>query len=294
MSLELCVLGSGSSGNCSLVRANGCALLIDAGFGPRGTAKRLTGTGVRVDEIDAILLTHLDSDHFRPTWYDTLLRLDIPLYCPSKHIGALYQAFRSYRHTAEPKVLHRAGLIRQVPDRAFDVELRGDESVRIGPVDLSHDREGTVGYIVNTGSHRMGYATDLGHVPDALLDQFVDVDLLAIESNYCPELEAASSRPWHLKRRVMSDHGHLSNDQALNAIRAVFDRSTRPPLHVVLLHLSRQCNDPVVVRDLYADHPEIAERIWISDQFHRTEWLGVNGNRPPLPSEQLSMFRQTG
>jgi phosphoribosyl 1,2-cyclic phosphodiesterase len=294
MSLDLCVLGSGSAGNAALVRAGGRVLMIDAGLGPRTAAKRMDGTGVGVGDVEAILLTHLDSDHFKPSWYDTLIRHGIVVYCPVNHIGDLYESIRRYRADAEPKVLHRLGLIREVPDRVFDLPFDDGGAVRIAPIDLTHDREGTVGYILNTGEHRMGYATDLGHVPDALLRAIVDVDMLAIESNYDAELQASSARPWRLKRRVMSDHGHLSNDQALNAIRSVFDRSQRPPAHVVLLHLSRECNDPVLVRDLYADHPRIAERIRLTDQFHRTEWFRVNGECSHTVVELDVMFDPHG
>lgn len=289
MSIELCVLGSGSSGNSSLVRVNGVAVLIDAGFGPRTTAKRLSDTGVHVADLHAVLLTHLDRDHFNPNWYNTLLEHEITLYCPKRQIDDLYEGFRRYRPDAEPRVLYDRGLIQPVAEGVFDLPMAGS-GARVKPIHLTHDREGTVGYVLNSGTHRMGYATDLGHVPAKLTDAFIDLDLLVLESNYDAEMEAASDRPMMLKRRVMSDHGHLSNDQARNAIREACDRSARLPRHIVLLHLSRQCNDPVIVRDLYADDPHLGERLCITDQFHRTEWLTANGRHHALPGEQLTIF----
>jgi len=86
MSIELCVLGSGSAGNSSLVRIDGAPVLIDAGFGPRAIRKRLAGTGVTVDDLRGVLLTHLDRDHFKPTWLPTLLRRRIPLYVAERHV----------------------------------------------------------------------------------------------------------------------------------------------------------------------------------------------------------------
>jgi ribonuclease BN (tRNA processing enzyme) len=78
MSLDLCILASGSCGNCSVIRAPSGTLLIDAGIGPRTTAKRLDGTGSQLRDVRAICLTHLDRDHFSPTWTDTIIRLGIP------------------------------------------------------------------------------------------------------------------------------------------------------------------------------------------------------------------------
>src|SRR5688572_18633343 len=81
MSLELCVLASGSSGNCTVVRAPTGVMLIDAGLGPRVTARRMNGTGVRVRDVRAICLTHLDSDHFRHSWLATIARQGIRVFC---------------------------------------------------------------------------------------------------------------------------------------------------------------------------------------------------------------------
>src|SRR6185503_3908292 len=81
MSLEFCNLASGSMGNCSVLRTPGGVILIDAGIGPRTCGKRLDGTGVTVRDVRAICLTHLDSDHFRPSWLGTLLNHGIKIFC---------------------------------------------------------------------------------------------------------------------------------------------------------------------------------------------------------------------
>ena len=87
MSLELCILASGSSGNCTVVRTPAGVMLIDAGIGPRTTAKRMDGTGVTIRDIRAICLTHLDSDHFTPTWLGTLLNRGIKIFCHRRRHG---------------------------------------------------------------------------------------------------------------------------------------------------------------------------------------------------------------
>jgi len=292
LSIELCVLGSGSAGNCSVVRFTDVdhVVLIDAGFGPRATAKRLDGTGVTLGHIRAILLTHLDRDHFSPNWYRTLLERQIPIHLHQKHLAELYQVLRAADRASEPMVLHRDGLIRPFTDQPFMLQLTFDSVVGVRPVALSHDAQGTTGYILRRGEHRLAYATDLGHVPDALLHAMFNVHLLAIESNYDPRMQLDSPRPAMLKHRIMSNRGHLSNEQTLHALQHLFAQSHTPPAHIVLLHLSRQCNCPRLLEQLYAPHPRIAERLHLSSQHQRTPWLGIATTHDPLQGEQIAMF----
>jgi phosphoribosyl 1,2-cyclic phosphodiesterase len=146
---------------------------------------------------------------------------------------------------------------------------------------LAHDSTGSHGFVISCNGYRVGYATDLGHVPDALIEKFCGLDVLALESNYDPDMEKNSDRPWYLKQRIMGGHGHLSNDQALAAIQAILDRTQatcgpgRLPRHIVLLHRSRQCNCPKLVRRLFAADPRIAPVLTLSHQHERTGWLGA-------------------
>ncbi|MHB1158384.1 MAG: MBL fold metallo-hydrolase [Phycisphaerales bacterium] len=299
MSIELCVLGSGSAGNCSVVRFTDAdhVVLIDAGFGPRATAKRLDGTGVTLGHIRAMLLTHLDRDHFSPNWYRTILERQIPIHLHQKHLAEFYQILRAANASTsggggEPMVLHRDGLIRPFTDQPFTLQLAPDSAVGIRPVALSHDAQGTTGYILRRGEHRLAYATDLGHVPDTLLHAMLNVHLLAIESNYDPQMQLDSPRPAMLKHRIMSSRGHLSNEQTLQALQHLFTQSHTLPARIVLLHLSRQCNCPRLLEQLYAPHPRIAERLHLSSQHQRTPWLGVTPAHAPLQGEQIAMFER--
>ena len=151
---------------------------------------------------------------------------------------------------------------------------------------------GAVAGVEDGGGGRFGYAMDLGHVPNDLFEHFCDLDLLAIESNYDRQMQLDSPRPWFLKQRIMGGSGHLSNEQAFDAIRRILDRcerhSRRLPQHIVLLHRSRECNCPHVVKRLFTQDPRVAARLTIADQFARSEWL-----RPvevkPAGGEQLSL-----
>jgi len=286
--MQLCVLGSGSSGNTSVLAAHGRGVLIDAGFGPRSVAKKLSGLGITLDDLDAIVLTHLDRDHFAPTWLAAALKRRIRIYCHERHVYAMY-AHRGTVPGVNARRLYREKLLEVFDDRPFDLSV-GSRGMRVRPVHLAHDRTGTVGFRIDCDCGRLGFATDLGHVPEDLIPAFADVDLLAIESNYDPPMQRHSPRPAMLKRRIMGGAGHLSNAQAFDAIRAIIDASQKPPAHVVLLHLSRQCNAPEIVRSLYTFDPPLAQRLCITTQHHPTTWLAARGEPNILAGQQLDMW----
>jgi phosphoribosyl 1,2-cyclic phosphodiesterase len=280
MSIEVCVLASGSSGNCAIVRTPTGALMVDAGLGPRTTAKRMDGTGIAVRDVRAICLTHLDRDHFSPTWLGTLLNRGIRVFC---HRSRRDDVLEALDHEAvEPLIV---GFDEHEP-----FEPLPQLSVRA--VALAHDRTGSHGFVLDGFGCRIGWATDLGRVPNQLHDHFCDLDLLALESNYDPELQLGSARPWFLKTRIMGGAGHLSNEQAFDAVRKILDRCQkrgRPlPAHIVLLHRSRECNCPKLLRKLFETDARIAPRLTLSEQYTRTDWLRVR-RADPLVGEQLAL-----
>lgn len=282
MSLSLCILASGSSGNCSVVRADGGGssgvILIDAGLSPRQTAKRLDGTGVTLDHVAGICLTHLDWDHFNRGWVRQILKRGIRVYCGPRHRDAL---------------LEQAG--DEIGPYLHEIDGRGFEPVpglAVEAIDLRHDEAGSHGFVVECGAARLAYATDLGRVPPTLVDRFAGADLLAIESNYDVRMQLESARPQFLKNRIMGGRGHLSNAEALDAVRRIFDRSHalhgRWPSHVVLLHRSRECNCPRLLRRLFCGDRRLADRLVLAEQHARTEWLSPT-ERPKFVGEQLTL-----
>lgn len=274
MSLELCVLASGSAGNAAILRSPAGILLIDAGIGPRALVERLDGTGVRLTDIAALCLTHLDSDHFSPGWVSTLRRLKIPIYCHANKVEAL----RASSSDLVPLV------------RPFDANAFSPlDALRCDPVLFAHDQLGSHGFVVEGFGYRIGYATDLGHVPSYFFDRFRDLDFIALEANYDSQMQAASSRPAFVKRRIMGGRGHLSNVQALAAIRKLLNRTHRLPDHIVLLHRSQECNCPDLVSKLFSTDKRIASRLTLAQQHERSPWLGRR-NRSSYIGEQLSLF----
>lgn len=245
--LDFFVLGSGSSGNCSLLRLHDNWVMIDAGFSMKQTKERMRTHHVQLHEVRDVLVTHFDCDHFNPVWCRSFLQRGV----------------RVHVHECHVERAKRAGL-----DGSCIVPFKNTfklHGVDIEAIRFSHDALGTVGFIFDTGSLRFGFATDLGRVPQRLLDCFVNLDGIAFESNYDPGMQELSNRPESLKSRIMDGDGHLSNEQSLSAICHIASESTLQ--HIILLHLSRQCNSPQIIRDLYIDNlPHLYEHVTLTQQ----------------------------
>lgn len=230
--VRFATLASSSSGNCSvLVHGSGQnhrLTLIDCGISPRRTRVLLDQLGLDFSRIDDIVLTHLDRDHCYPSWAKAL----------PKH--ARFRICEGHRNRAR-----RAGLLYRTTEifRAGEPFELG-RGVRVTSELLSHDDLGVASFrfdlpCARHGGRSIGYATDLGRATPGLISLLMGVDVLAIESNYCRDMQVASDRPEFLKSRIMDGSGHLSNDECLDAVHAISPRE-----RVVLLHLSRQCNTP--------------------------------------------------
>jgi len=284
MSLEICVLASGSSGNCTLVRTPGGAMLLDAGIGPRVAAKRMTGTGVSLADVKAICLTHLDRDHFSPYWLPVAVKHGAKVFCAASRVEML--------HRIANETLSDAFGALVTPFDGVD-GFEALPGLTINSVRLAHDVHGSHAFVIDGFGCRIGYATDLGQVTSALMDAFIDLDILCIESNYDPQMQLDSARPFFLKNRIMGGRGHLSNQQAFEAVKRVLDRAertrTRQPRHIVLLHRSRECNCPNRVRQLFSSDARIAPRLTLSEQHQPTEWLKVMPREKPLVGEQMML-----
>ena len=235
MPLRFCVLGSGSSGNASYLEAERFGLLLDVGLGPRRLAKGLAGAGVTWDHVRAAMLTHTHGDHWTDNTLKHLLQRRITLHCHCSHFANLR------RQSSYFGLLEKAGLVSG---------YIGSKETQVGPFrcmpfEVPHDDEPTCGFRIDGPAGSLGYAADLGTWTHAIADQLRDVDILAVEFNHDVALERSSGRAPMLIDRVLGERGHLSNDQAADLVMHVL-RRTEPgrTRHLVLLHLSRQCNHP--------------------------------------------------
>ena len=219
------VLGSGSGGNSAYIEAGETRLLVDAGLSGRQIRERLASIGRTPETLSGILLTHEHSDHVKGLKM-IAAKLDIPVYCN--------------RLTLEE--------IQEQTDCLFDAKVfQTGESFEAGEVmvesfSVPHDALDPAGFVVCTEAGKIGFLTDLGHVTRLVMDRVKDVAVLVLETNYDQKmLQEDTKRPWSVKQRILSRHGHLSNDAAATALEAVVSNRLG---HVYLAHLSRDCNSP--------------------------------------------------
>lgn len=249
-------LASGSKGNCSaIVMKHGGAtrtVLIDLGIHPKRANQLLIERGVPPHSVECAILTHLDSDHAHPAWCQHLPR----------HATIRMHKTHAGRAGRQGMLFHRS----EPFDGAFFTDPVG--GIQVDPVMMSHDEQGVASFrFTFSCGATMGFATDLGRATQKLIDHMKGVDVLVIESNYCPILQQKSSRPAFLKRRIMNGSGHLSNQQCLDAVKAI-----EPREHVVLIHLSQECNRPELVLDMHAGADYA---LTVATQDEPTRWVRV-------------------
>ena len=299
MSLRFTVLASGSSGNASLIEADGFGLLIDAGLGPRQLADRLAVIGRSWSAVHAVLLTHAHSDHWKDRTLAQLCRRHIPLYChPDCHSGLQTYSPAFMELTAK-------GLVR--PFESGE-EFTVSPGIRCRPLPLRHDSGATFGFRIEGPrdlfgqAAAVGYVADLGCWDEALADHLADVDLLAVEFNHDLAMELASGRSPRLIDRVLGDEGHLSNTQGAALVRAVLGRSEFGRVrYLVQLHLSRQCNRPALAREaaktILDDFTfQVEVHTARQDELSPTLHLGAvpyTGKRPRRAASRLAPRRRT-
>lgn len=225
--MELIVLGSGSNGNTAVVRADGCTVLLDAGLRARKTLQRLAACGIDPAEIDAVLLTHEHGDH--AGGLPVLLgSLRCPVY--ATRLTADEVRGQDTRNAAADWRLFATGSTFKLG--AFEITA----------FSVPHDANDPVGFTLRTAGGALGLLTDLGHVNHSVVHHVTGVDCLFVEANHDEQmLQADTKRPFSIKQRIMSPHGHLSNRAAGELAARV---STPRLRHVVLGHLSRDCNEP--------------------------------------------------
>jgi len=240
MNVQFAVLASGSRGNSTLVRGRGAGLLIDVGIGPKVLGERLESVGSSWSRIAAVVLTHTHADHIDTATFAELARRGVTLHCHEGHRAEL---------AADPgfRKLEEGGLTRYYDERPF---LTSTGS-RLEPIGLRHDGGPTFGFRIEASAERreppvkIGYLADTGCWSDTMAESLTDVDVLGVEFNHDIAMQKSSKRPEFLIERNLSDLGHLSNIQGAELLEAVLTRSRdRSPRHVVLLHLSEQCNQP--------------------------------------------------
>lgn len=222
--LEITILASGSAGNASLVRTENAAFLIDAGLSTKELTQRLALCGVEPRELCAILVTHEHGDHTKglAQWAK---KHATPVYCNRQTAMVLRDKVSDFNGW-------------KIFESGAEFELQGS-TVRSFLV--PHDAVEPVGFVIRQQVHSFGFLTDLGHATTLVIESLRGVDGLLIEANYDEGLlEKDTKRPWSIKQRIQSRHGHLSNTAAAETVSKIRHDGLG---HLLLGHLSRDCNN---------------------------------------------------
>ncbi|HEY0944380.1 MAG TPA: MBL fold metallo-hydrolase [Opitutaceae bacterium] len=229
--MRFCILGSGSSGNCALLQTEGARVLVDCGFSARKLRQMLHDVGESLECIDAVFLTHEHGDH--SDGIEGLKKFpQIPIFANAPTARAV-----------QGRLEHRPAW--QIFETGARFRFR---DLEIDSFPVPHDAQEPVGFTFASGHdgdlfsprRALAWLTDLGHAPAHIHERVRHVDAVAIESNHCPRLlQADLRRPWPTKQRISGRHGHLSNDGVREFLETVASPRWR---HIVLTHLSRDCN----------------------------------------------------
>jgi phosphoribosyl 1,2-cyclic phosphodiesterase len=258
--LRVVVLGSGSGGNAVVIESHGRRLLVDAGFSCRELERRMRAVGIDPDSIAAVLLTHEHDDHVRGAGRFAL-----------KHRLAVYATKGTIAGTPAlpPDVVLRLETL----ESGRPVEIAG---FVVEPFQIPHDAREPVGFVVEDGARRrVGLVGDIGCRSQLAWSRLRELDLLLLETNHDLDMLRNGPYPWHLKQRVASRHGHLSNAEACEGLPELLSPRLRT---VVLYHLSRTNNTAALAAATVQDalvRAGSSAAVVVSNQFQSTAWLEV-------------------
>lgn len=289
MSLEIASLNSGSNGNCYYIGNDEEAVLVDAGISCRETEKRMKRIGLSMAKIKAIFISHEHADHI----------LGLPVLAKKYRIPTYIT----------PNTL-REGKI--VVDAHLVMSFTAHSPVNIGSITITafpkfHDACDPHSFMLSCNDVRVGVFTDIGEPCHQVINYFRQCHAAFLETNYDEAMLLQGRYPYHLKNRIRSNVGHLSNEQALQLFA-----HHRPPFmsHLFLSHLSKDNNDPELARKLFAQQAGKTEII-VASRYRETQAYDINGkhyepvgiraenppisaivqSRPATPAQlQLSLF----
>lgn len=255
--MRILTLASGSSGNASIVQSGSTCILVDAGISARRITKHLSELGIAPASLAGVLITHEHLDHVCGLG---VLAKKHPLcvYCSRYTAQDLKPAAPAARYTyIEPGSPITIG------------------DITVTPFGVSHDALDPLGYLFEHGGRRLGYITDTGCITREILLRARGLHALYLESNYDVTMLRESGRPLSLIERIDNAFGHLSNEQAGEFVRTIAHPGLR---HVLLGHLSRECNTPEKARsDMAAVLSEFPEppQLTVCPAADRTDWVEV-------------------
>jgi phosphoribosyl 1,2-cyclic phosphodiesterase len=233
MGLSVCSIASGSNGNCYYVGNGMEAVLIDAGISCREIEARMKRSGLSLQTVKAVFVSHEHTDHIA----------GLPILAKKHNLPIFISAptLRNSKLRFEKSLLHHFSA--EMP-----VVIGGLE---IMPYSKHHDAADPYSFTITGNGVNIGVITDIGRACENVVSHFSQCHAAFLEANYDEEMLLNGSYPWYLKNRIRGGQGHISNRQALE----LFQQYRSPQLtHLFLSHLSRNNNCPKLVAELFTTH----------------------------------------
>ncbi len=255
--MKVSVLSSGSKGNSTLVVTPKTKILIDLGVSRAYLEERLSELGVDPKDIKAILVTHTHVDHVQGL--KVFLKKYHPvIYVTEKLLPLLNEYLRDFDYVL------------------YDSKTALIEDIKVEVIKTSHDAEGSVGFIIKQGDKSMVHITDTGYINNKYFEQLSNHDLYVFESNHDVEMLMNGRYPYHLKRRILGNKGHLSNDDAAFYLSNFIGPKTKT---IILAHLSDDNNTHDKARDTISNTLKSknlkVNNIIVAKQRQRTDFIEV-------------------
>lgn len=266
MGIRFSILASGSTGNAMVVENDRINLLVDAGLSAKKIEQLMLVRQSNCRHLNGILVTHEHGDHTKGLGV-IARKYELPIYANEKTWDELNKQ------------------IGEIADDQKVVLHTGDTldfgSLRVESYAISHDAAEPVGYCFYSGEQKLSLVTDLGYVSPKVKEKIADSDVLIIESNHDIEMLRIGRYPWNIKRRILSDRGHLSNHAAGEALSELLSKKTK---RVYLAHLSRDHNmmdlAKLTVNNILEEYGICLadQKVKLMDTYHDrpTEWDDLN------------------
>ena len=251
--MKVCVLSSGSKGNTTYIETDNCRILIDLGNTSKYVNEKLNAIGVNPETLDAILITHTHVDHVKGLKVFEK-KYNIPVYLTETMLETL--------------------------DYLSNYTILGDEfdikDIHIMPIKTSHDTPDSRGYVILNGDSSLVYITDTGYINIKYHEILKNKELYIFESNHDIEMLNNSKYPFHLRKRILSDKGHLSNYDSAKYLSEFIGEKTK---YVLLAHLSEENNTYELAYETLLNRLDVCNKhvdnIIIAEQDKETELIEI-------------------